>query len=199
MIMKIRKVWPVLLAVVMVLGFAVLGCSSDDPPPILPPPPAPTITVNFAASGAGTTAVTGGNNGTVTYATGAFTFTYGTVTNSNYGNAICRFKVDLGSSTLGGYGKITFTWSATGDIASSKNLFLLASQTESAITPWKSDADIDARKVSGAKAVNGAGPTAIEIPITGGSALTGDVWFSIFAAADTPSSFTISNLKFVPK
>jgi len=43
--MKIRKVWPVLLAVVMVLGFAVLACSSDDPivPPPPPPPSAPTV------------------------------------------------------------------------------------------------------------------------------------------------------------
>jgi len=152
-----------------------------------------------------------GNNGTVVPAGDgtSFTFTYGTVDNSNYGNGIVRFKVDLGDAQLKDYEKITFTWTAvSGDVAGYKRLYLLATDTEASITPWQSDDAIKALVVSSTNInnfydgdgpqVDGTDPEPVTLNIIVEKNYTGLVWFSIYLGA-TDGTYTISNLKFIPK
>ena len=163
------------------------------------------ILVGFGPS---STVVTPGNNGSVTYAGGGFTFEYGTAPDSNYGNAITRFKVDLGSAHLTDY-NVKFTWTGvSGDIISYKRIYLLASATEAAITPWKGDADIKALVVNSTNVgsfydgdgpqMNGTDPTPVEMEVKVHGDLTGEVWFAIYAGA-TDGKYTITNLVFQPK
>jgi len=162
--------------------------------------------VNVAFSAANTVA---GNNGTISFADGGFTYTYGTVTDSNYGNAIVRFKADLGSAQLKDYEKVTFTWTGvSGDVASSKRLYLLASQTEADVTPWKGDAAIKALIVSddpGDSFWDGSGPQvdgttaqSVTLNILQEKTFTGEVWFAVYLGA-ADGTYTISDLKFIPK
>jgi len=152
--------------------------------------------------------------GIIAYANGGYTYTYGTVENSNYGNAIVRFKVDLGTATLGQYSKVTFTWTGiSGDVASNRKLYLLATDTEEDITPYKSDNAIKALVVNtsifdngpptnfwgdtGAPSVNGTDPTPVEMNILVHGDLTGEVWFAIYTHA-SGGAYTISDFKLVP-
>jgi len=156
-----------------------------------------------------------GNNGTVVIASGGngFTFTYGTVADSDYGNGIVRFKVDLGAAQLKDYEKVTFTWTGvSGDAASSKKLYLLATDTESAITPWKDDDAVIALVVSSNNTgntgeafwggdgpqVNGTTAQDVTLNIIKEKTYTGEVWFAVWLGS-SGGSYTISNLKFVPK
>jgi len=154
-------------------------------------------------------AVIPGNNGTIEYLTGntGYTFTYGTAANSNYGNGIVRFKVNLGGTKVEDYEKVTFKWTGvSGAAASWKRLYLLASGTEGAITPYQSDAAIHALVVStddsdfntSGPQVNGTSAITVTLPIVTSSTLTGQVWFSIYMHA-TDGAYTISDLTFVKK
>jgi len=91
--------------------------------------------------------------GEILYVTEGEGFSYeyakNTVTNSNYGNAIVRFRVDLEDNTLGDFGYIQFNWKAFGykdddSVANSKKLYLLASKTGGDLEGYQSDADIKA-------------------------------------------------------
>jgi len=158
--------------------------------------------INVVFSATDTVAVPG-NNGTITYADGGYTFTYGTVANSNYGNGIVRFSVNLGSATLGNYKEVTFTWTGvSGGAASYKKLSLLAAAKEADITPYKADAAINALCVNGddmnaGPQVNGTTPAEVTLPIVNLKDLTGVVWFSIYMHA-AEGAYTISDLTFVP-
>jgi len=174
------------------------------------------IVVSFAASGEGKTQAKPGNNGTISYSDGNYTYEYGTADNSGNGNGIVRFCVDLSETKLSEYEKVTFTWKAvSGAPTDYKNLYLLASGTEAGITPWKDDATIKAAIVStpppdegwgnhlvGGPQVNGTDPISINLPIVTTNDtflnLTGNVWFSVFLLAPS-GSYTISDLTFVAK
>jgi len=159
--------------------------------------------------------VIAGNNGTITYSANpsSYTYTYGTVANSGGGNAIVRFKVNLGTLTIGDLSKVSFVWTGvSGDASSYKKIYLLASGDESAITPWKQDSDIKAMIIStppsggfhegDATQVNGTAATNVDLSIVTTDdetlALTGEVWFSIFEMADD-GGYTIGDVKFVKK
>jgi len=161
------------------------------------------IAVTFNA----TNTVTG-NNGTLSFAGGGYTYVYGTVPDSNYGNAIVRFKVDLGSSHLTDY-TVKFTWTGVeGDIASYKKIYLLATNTEADITPYQSDDNIKALIVNSTDPksfydgdgpqMNGTDPTPVEMEVKVHGDLTGVVWFAIWAGA-TDGTYKISDLVFEPK
>jgi len=168
--------------------------------PVGPPPEEGTkLIVSVAGTNQNTTVIPG-NNGTIKYAVGdkAYTYTYGTVDNSNYGNAISRFKLDIGSfRDITDYSQVKFTYTATGDASSSKQVFLLAAKNEADITPWKSDADVTAATVTNKASVNGTDPVDVTLNITSiSTALTGEVWFAIHVPA-ADGTITISNVQFV--
>jgi len=107
------------------------------------------------------------------------------------------------------YGSVTFTWQGIdGGAASYKRLYLLASATEAAITPWKSDDDVKALVVSSnnpggfydgdGPQVNGTDEVPVTLPILKGDELTGDVWFAIYMHADG-GVYSISNVTFKDK
>ncbi|WP_461253939.1 formylglycine-generating enzyme family protein [Treponema sp. R8-4-B8] len=216
-----------------------------DPP--LPPPPIPYVPIPDATeiavpfgTGANQTRVTSRNYdgiqaGTIEYSNGGYTYTYGTVPDSVYGNAIVRFKVDLGKFHLGDYGGVSLKWTGiSGDAGLSnidanhpeytRNLFILASDDEEAITPWKNDDDIKTLVVNtnyydsnpsaplydgsaGVPAVKGqAGypspdyslePYEIATPIVRQKELTGEVWFAIYLHA-YDGSYKVSDFKLIP-
>jgi len=204
-----KKIFAILLVLSMVFFFA--ACTDDDDTPApkkdesgsQPPsgPTLPSITINGVAQ---QITVKEGNNGTIATTANSYTFTYGTVDNSGYGNGIVRFKVSLGSQNITDFGKVTLTWTGvSGDATSNKKLSLLGTKTESEITPWKSDTNINALLIDGTtdysngKAVNGTSPVNVEIPIsTTKTDLTGDVWLSIYTHA-SDGAYTISNIAFV--
>jgi len=210
--------WILALILALTMAFVFTACPGDpedettnkeDPgtDPTKPNPPAEgSFTVKLGTADV-TASVVGGNNGTLTASGNSYTFTYGTVSDSNYGNAIVRFKVPFGTQKLSAYGKVTIKWKGVEGDIESKNLFLLAAATEAELTPWKGDPDIRATVVSslayhdikssyprwwdatsGGVAVGGEGAVTdtvdVELPIKKGGALTGDVWFSVFLNAD---------------
>jgi hypothetical protein len=192
-------------------------------------PDAQDISVTFGA--AQTVIKKDGNNdgaidpGTLTYITGGYEYTYGTGNNTNYGNAILRFKVTLAPDiNLADYGKVSFDWQATlpafsnnNSVNSNKNLFLMATDNEADITPWKEPKskivstnvfkdDPGLAFYDGAvrtndpkvPQVNGLGVHHIEMPIIASEALTyfeGDVWFTIYVHAES-GKYQIKNVKF---
>jgi len=172
--------------------------------PYYPPGTEPTEGTKLIVKVAGAdkdTTVTPGNNGTVKYAVGdkAYTYTYGTVADSNYGNAISRFKLDIGQfRDITDYSQVKFKWTAvSGDVASSKQVFLLASKTEAGITPWIDDTAVTAATVTDKVSVNGTDPIDVTLNITSTSAtLTGEVWFAIYVPAGD-GVYTIGDVEFV--
>ena len=175
-------------------------------------PTATSITVKVGSADQADIEVKPGVGGTIAYSAvpSGYTYDYGT---QNYGNGIVRFKVDLGTKPLGDFEKVTFTWTGvTGDAASNKKLYLLASATEAAITPWKDDGPIKALIVSTpptggfhegtAIQVNGTSAQNVELSIVTTDAtalaLTGNVWFAIYMHADK-GSYKITNVQFVEK
>ena len=141
--------------------------------------------------------------------TGGFT----AVIAKGYGNSSVRFKIDLGTKTLGNYEKVTIKIAGVlGDFAN-KNIFLLASNTEADVTMYKSDDAIkaviansdntntDAALYAGAWGVAGTGNGAEavkDLTIKAHTELTGEVWFSIYLHGD-PYVVTITEITFVEK
>jgi len=165
-----------IFALILALSLAFIGCPADSDDgdggssggdggsSYTKNPGAKDFTVNFSATGTGTITssvasvkiLKDGDNsgpidpGTLTYITNGYRYAYGTANNSNYGNAILRFKINLGKDddgndiVLADYGKISFDWIATApspyadnnSINSNKYLFLYATDTEDNITPW---------------------------------------------------------------
>ena len=167
-----------IFALILALSIGFIGCPAGDDDSgeggggggggggdnaFVPDANAPVIDVTFGAGSGNTTVYfenAGGTKaGTVTYGggtvpAGGYKYEYGTGENTNYGNAIGRFKIDLGDYRLGDY-YASFKWEGlTGDVGLSgdknttitytKNLLLLATDDEDEITPWKSDGDIKA-------------------------------------------------------
>ena len=134
----------------------------------------------------------------------------GVTGNISYGNSIARFMVDFGPAYLAEYESVTLTYKGEGGDVSSKKLHLLASGSEGAVTPWKSDGDLASIIVSAQPATAGqafyqfgkdvTGTTAmdLEIPIVKPGALRGQIWFSFWISAGA-INFSISDLTFVPK
>jgi hypothetical protein len=201
-------------------------------PPYVPNPDAVDFTVSFAADGTGggtATAKTakilkdGDNNGaidpgTLTYITGGYQYAYGSGNNTNYGNAVLRFKLNLGDFALADYGKISFDWQATApvfnngnSVNSNKRLYLYATDTEAEVTPYVENKDLIVSNINkalswydggqgdaGAPLVNGLTKQSVEMPINYESRLQyldGEVWFSIYAHAEG-GTYQITNLKF---
>jgi len=128
-----------------------------------------------------------------------YTYTYG----NGYGAGIVRFQVNLGSDTLGDFKEVKFKWKGeSGGAASYKNLSLLATMTEDNITPSQSDDNLNQLIVSSntnfnnGPQVNGTSTLSVILDITKGSALTGNVWFSIYMHAEG-GAYTISDIEFV--
>jgi hypothetical protein len=130
---------------------------------------------------------------------------------NSYGNVMSRFKVNLGTKKLEDFSKVTFTWKGIwGGATSEKNLFLLASSSEAAVTPRLEDAGIRAAIVSvapgtnlwdgkdGVPNVDGKDEIDVELLLESGDALTGEVWFSIWMNAPD-GAYSITNIKFVEK
>ena len=159
--------------------------------------------------------VIAGSNGTITYSANpsSYTYTYGTVDDSNYENAINRFKINLGSKKLSEFEKVTLTWTGiSGDAATNKKLYLLASGTEANITPYKSKTQLTpyiASTLPGsawhegeAQNFNGTTATSGTLNIVAAEAqsaladLTGEVWFAIYMNA-SDGSYTIASIEFV--
>ena len=155
-------------------------------------------TVKVTNSGGGLIAVTNG-----------FTFNC----TKGYGNSNIVFCVDLGEKTLGDYEKVTINFTGVSGDYGSKNIFLLASDTEADVTMWRSDNDIktviansdnaDTSKplYDGAWAVAstgalGAAKASKDLPIKAHTDLTGEVWFSIYLHGN-PYSVTIDTITFV--
>jgi hypothetical protein len=171
-----------IFALILALSIGFIGCPAPEEettkggstttlpdPGFVPNPDATEISVPFGAAGSGKTTVyfengSGVKAGDIYYdttsgvPTDGYRYTYGTGANTNYGNAIGRFKVDLGDFRLGDY-YASFKWEGlTGDVGLSgdknttitytKNLLLLATDDEDEITPWKSDADVKALVVN---------------------------------------------------
>jgi len=209
-----KKFTKVLLALLLALtmAFVFSACAGDDDDDGDgdggdggTPPSGPTSLSIKVDGVAQSVKVIAGNNGKIAYPTAtSYTYTYGTVTNSNYGNAIVRFKVALGTANITDFEKVTFTWKAvSGDVADYKNLALLGTTIEDDITPYKDDAAINALLIdgnanfNGGPQVNGTAAQDIEIPIdTDKTDLTGDVWLSIFLNAND-GVYTISNIELV--
>jgi hypothetical protein len=238
---KYSWIFALILALTMAFVFTACPGDTDDDetkkeeenPPPGPPNPPPAGPGNLIAAdgsikfGATAVEVLPGNNGSIAYtANGAgYKFTFGTVADSNYGNAIVRFKVDLGDKTLGDYGKVSFKWQAHGykqaDVTSNKRLYLLSSVSGTAIEPYQSDAAVKALVIStdvfvdapstnfwasteGVPMVNGTAVHNIEMPIVLGKDSVGDVWFSVHLHASPTYTFysdkaeyTISDFKFI--
>ena len=168
------------------------------------------LIVKVAGANQNTTVTTGGG-GTIVYALGdkAYTHTYGTGDNHNYGNAISRFKVNFGDfKDITDFSKVTLKWTGiSGDASENKKLYLLASKNEADLTPWKGDDAIKALVVSespgagfwngSGPAVNGTDPVDVTLNILSSDAtLTGEVWFAIYAHA-TDGAYTIGDVEFV--
>jgi hypothetical protein len=228
--------WIFALILALTMAFVFTACPSDPDPgpgpgpgpgelpeiPYEPDPDAPEIAVSFG-TGPTDTEITV-SAGEVTYAAGGYTYTYGSGANTNYGNALTRFSVDLGDFLLADYSGVSFTWTGvSGDAGLSpanptytKNLFLLASVNGADLTPYKSDgaikelivntnyfvtnpgADIYAGAAN-VPGVKGTTPVDITMRIERSKALelTGEVWFSFYLHA-TDGAYTISNFKLIP-
>jgi hypothetical protein len=170
-----------IFALLLALSIGFIGCPESAPPAkgggnqgstggddgFVPNPNVTAISVTFG-TGDGQTPVKfakvgdDGSDiavGTVSYeadddlAAGGYKYTYAasSVPDTNYGNAIGRFKVDLGEARLGDFGGVSFKWKGiSGDVGGdngsnityAKNLFILASDTQDDLIPWKSDGDI---------------------------------------------------------
>jgi len=224
-----------IFALILALSMAFIACpSSDDDSSSTTPPPATGPgggSGGMFGSGAGQVEVkkdgaNAGNPidpGTLTYLSdgSGFTYTYGTAANTNYGNSILRFKIDLGDDTLGSIGYVTFDWQAAGpyktDVNTSKKLWLLASADEADLTPYKdSDKESDdpesirysivsstyfdentGKKLwddTTAPSINGIEKVTIQLPILKKTPVGGEVWFAIYVHA-SGGSYTISNFK----
>jgi len=153
-----------------------------------------------------------------------YLYTYGTGANTNYGNAIVRFKLDLGADKLGDYEKITATFTGiSGDVGLApadhpeytKNLFILASNDEADFQGYHGSGDIKAAMIntiyyeSNASAelyagaanvppVVGPDPFPFETPIVRLKNLTGEVWFAIYLHA-TDGSYSLTDITFVKR
>jgi len=199
-----------------------------------PNPAAQDFTVAFSVSGTGggtATAKTtkilkdGDNNGTIDpgtleYITGGYKYTYGTGNNTNYGNSVLRFKIDLGDFVLADYGKISFDWQATApqynngnSVNSNKRLYLYATDIEDDIVPYVENKDLIVSNIvrtatwydgsqgdAGVPLVNGLGVHHVEMPINYEERLEGlgdgnPVWFAIYVHAEG-GTYQITNLKF---
>jgi hypothetical protein len=238
--------WIFALILALTVAFVFTACPGDPEdetkkeeekkppvdPPYVPNPAAQDFTVSFAANGTGggtATAKTakilkdGDNNGaidpgTLTYITGGYEYAYGSGNNTNYENAVLRFKLDLGDFALADYGKISFDWQATApqfnnnnSVNSNKRLYLYATDTEADITPYVENkelvvSNIDRSKdwysgdqeAAGVPLVNGLTKQSVEMPINYESRLQyldGEVWFSIYVHAEG-GTYQITNLKF---
>jgi hypothetical protein len=115
----------------------------------------PVLKIKFAESGEGTTQVkkdgmTGDplaayDPGTLTYVAEGDGYKYAIAPGGNYGNGIMRFMVDLGETALGDYQAVSFDFQAEGyfddsdPLVKDKKIFLLASKTESDVSPYKND------------------------------------------------------------
>ncbi|WP_461247102.1 hypothetical protein [Treponema sp. R6D11] len=161
-----------IFALILALSIGFIGCPAADdddggggggggggpsgPSAFVPNPDATEIAVSFSASNPVSFEKADHSvAGSVTYDNGAYTYTYANkdTENANYGNAIGRFKVDLGDFRLGDYGGFSFGWTGiSGDVGLSggptttitytKNLFILATDDEDALIPYVSDANI---------------------------------------------------------
>ena len=216
-----RKILLVLLALAFV--FAVIGCNSGDtvarslPYPPYPVPPS-TILVEFAASGAGTTQVVGGNNLNVTYGVVPATDTedeYTTYTilyngNGNYQRCLAFFKVNLGEGVrLKDYANITAEVTANAGDSTYKDAMLLVSKTawgnngvadDTALKPFINSQLTQGIKGAGAKQNLVFGIDKNQA-IDGDGFFTGEVYISIFANCGDSSgttSITIGKVKFNP-
>jgi len=226
---RIKYSWIFALILALTMAFVFTGCPDDDPGKKPDPDPdpepntdAPEIIVSFGTGPSDKEIVVGA--GEIAYANGGYTYTYGTGADTNYGNALTRFSVDLGDFLLSDYSGVSFTWAGvSGDAGLSpadptytKNLFLLASVNGADLTPWKSDdaikeliintdyfvANPSAALYAGAAnvpGVKGTTPVDIKIRIERSKALelTGEVWFSFYLHA-TDGAYTISNFKLIP-
>jgi hypothetical protein len=210
------------------------GPGPVEPPPVVRPPVNPDatdFTVSFSTTGTGggtATAKTakilkdGDNNGaidpgTLTYLSSpnGYQYAYGAGANTNYGNVVLRFKLDLGEFTLADYGKISFDWEAiapvfnnNNSVNSNKRLYLYATADEEDVTPYVENKELIVSPINvgqdwyagtqPAPLVNGSGVQHVEMEIVYASRLQyldGEVWFSIYTHAEG-GTYKITNLKF---
>jgi uncharacterized repeat protein (TIGR02543 family) len=151
--------------------------------------------VNFS-----TASVTASGGGSVTGITAtSYTFTYGTGSNNDYGNAYASFRFDLGAATLADYSTVTFDYKGEGGDVNSKQLVL---RLIPAATGYLAD---DTRVVTNSLAVTGTTlQTNRSLTINKTSELassTGNVIFCFYIHAGASSgttSYTISNVTFNP-
>jgi len=200
-----------ILALLLALTLAFVGCGGgddDDEPP--PPPPsgdADPIDVTFGEGGMELDAGGTGATAVATEDGKGFVFTYGS---AGHGNTKVAFKIDLGSARVLDYEKITFTFEGiSGDLTSTsgenadgpKGLNFLAAATKSGITGYLDDDALVAAIVNPfTGAASGSNICAqgvkigedqpksidLEIAIDGTRArskLSGEVWFSIYLHA----------------
>jgi len=210
-------------------------------------PKAQDISVTFGTGTGDKLIKKDGNNegsidpGTLKYinATGAdaaagavgYEYSYTSGANTNYGNVILRFKIDLGQDedgkdiNLADYGKVSFDWQATApafannnSVNSGKNLFLIASDSEADLTPYK---DPKGKVIStnvfkditptpnwydgsvrtndpNVPQVNGLSVHHVEFPIIVSETIKyyeGEIWFAIYVHAEG-GTYQIKNIKF---
>jgi len=173
------------------------------------------LKITFGATDATTVAVSGGAS--IAYIEGpptGYTVTYNpTGSNDNNGNVIARFKVDLGGA-LADFESIAFTYQGVSGDIGYKNVHFLAAATESEITGWKNDTLIMGMIVTVkdtgkqfhefGKQVNGTAAQDLILDIENPGALSGELWFAFYIAANAkdsdnkPTSFSISDVRFIP-
>jgi hypothetical protein len=233
-----RFSWILALIVALSIGFVGCPAGGDDDSggssgttggsSYVKNPDAYDFTVAFASggTGSGTTTKTAsikkdGDNsgaidpGTLTYITGGFRYAYGSGANTNYGNVVLRFRLNLGEFSLADYGKVSFDWEAiapvfnnNNSVNSNKKLFLYATDDESAITPYVENKDLIVSPIDVTKnwyageqpgpSVNGSGVQHVELEIVYDERLEyldGNVWFAIYTHAEG-GTYEITNLKF---
>jgi hypothetical protein len=214
---------------VAAFSFVAVGCGGDDDDDDSNDPgtgggtPATDIAVSVG-TGAGKTEVKVSGGASVAYDGNKFAVTYSSSgSNDNYENVISRFKVDLGTTKLSQYEKLTFTAAGVGGDSTYKNVFVFVSATEGAVTGYIAKASLVPISLEtlpsagvggdnywsdlpydGKGRVNGATATNITIGVTNASiqALTGEVWFAIYAPAGASSGatkFEFGDIKLVAK
>jgi hypothetical protein len=231
---KYSWVFALILALTMVFVFT--GCPADpdetttttgpgtvEPPPVVRPPVDPDaedIIVTFGSAANQTQIKKDGDNngaidpGTLSYITNGYQYAYGTGSNTNYGNVVLRFKLDLEYS-LANYGKISFDWEAiapvynnNNSVNSNKRLYLYATDTEADITPYVENKDLIVSPINAtqdwyagtqpAPLVNGSGVQHVEMEIVYSDRLDyldGEVWFAIYTHAEG-GTYKVTNVKF---
>ena len=244
-----------IFALILALSMAFIGCPADDGDDDSgggggggggggfydKNPDAQDITVTFGSGPNDTLIKKNGDNsgpidpGTLTYINAAgvtvtsggvgYEYTYGSAANTNYGNAVLRFKLTLADGIcLADYGKVSFDWQAKAplynngnSVNSSKNLFLFATETEAEITPYiepknkvvstnvfQDNPGLDwyagavRTNDPNVPQVNGLESHHIEMPIIANETTTyieGNVWFAIYLHAEG-GTYQIKNIKF---